>query len=207
MFVMRRSAMLTQSQICIELKMLALDQPSELPRMTKRKRQGFEIQTTFSFDESSYTAKLDVEDDLGDILSVDYAQAAYISRINKGLRRRKDQAQVGFHINPKTGVWLGQPNENEAQNNPERIVQLIVPLVEDRKNALLIRSNERWVADLGEDEEKTLTTVQHALARGIEAVFQLEEGEILLNQRRLVKIERHFYFTRLLRAALVHSVS
>ena len=96
------------------------------------------------------------------------------------MRRRKDQAQVGFHINPKTGVWLGQPNENEAQNNPERIVQLIVPLVEDRKNALLIRFNERWVADLGEDEEKTLTTVQHALARGIEAVFQLEEGEILV---------------------------
>ena len=146
----------------------------------ERKRQGFELQTTFSFDESSYTAKLDLEDDIGEILSVDYAQAAYISRINKGLRRRKDQAQVGFHINPKTGVWLGQPSEDGADNNPERIVQLIVPLVEDRKNALLVRFNQSWVADLGQDEEKTLTTVQHALARGIEAVFQLEEGEILV---------------------------
>ena len=69
----------------------------------ERKRQGFEIQTTFSFDESSYTAKLDVEDDLGDILSVDYAQAAYISRINKGLQR-KDQAQVGFILILKQGL-------------------------------------------------------------------------------------------------------
>ena len=147
----------------------------------ERKRQGFEIQTTFSFDASSYTASMSVTDDEGDIITVDYAQAAYISRINKGLRRRKDKSQIGFFINPKTGVWVGQPKDDGSdEERPDKLTQLIVPLVEDRKNALLIRFDEDWFAELGKESDKTLTTLQHALARGIEAVFQLEEGEILV---------------------------
>ena len=147
----------------------------------ERKRQGFEIQTTFSFDASSYTASMSVTDDEGDIITVDYAQAAYISRINKGLRRRKDKSQIGFFINPKTGVWVGQPKDDGSdEERPDKLTQLIVPLVEDRKNALLIRFDEEWFAEIGKESDKTLTTLQHALARGIEAVFQLEEGEILV---------------------------
>jgi ATP-dependent helicase YprA (DUF1998 family) len=147
----------------------------------ERKRQGFEIQTTFAFDASSYTASMSITDNEGDIITVDYAQAAYISRINKGLRRRKDKSQTGFFINPKTGVWVGQPKDDGSdEERPDKLTQLIVPLVEDRKNALLIRFDEAWFAELGRESDKTLTTLQHALARGIEAVFQLEEGEILV---------------------------
>src|SRR5690606_2966740 len=47
------------------------------------------------------------------------------------------------------------------------------PLVEDHKNALLLQPSE------AELSQAALTTVQHALLRGIEAVFQLEQGEIL----------------------------
>ena len=43
----------------------------------------------------------------------------------------------------------------------------------DRKNALLLQPRDRELS------QKTLATVQHALLRGIETVFQLEEGEIL----------------------------
>lgn len=147
----------------------------------ERKRQGFEILTTFSFDASSYTASLAVSDSAGDILTVDYAQAAYISRVNKGLRRRKDKSLVGFYVNPKTGIWVGQPKDDGSEEErPDQLRQLIVPLVEDRKNALLIRFNEDWLSELEEGTNKTITTIQHALARGIEAVFQLEEGEILV---------------------------
>jgi len=45
--------------------------------------------------------------------------------------------------------------------------------VRDHKNALLVQP-------VGTDlTEETLATVQHALLRGVEAVFQLEEGEVL----------------------------
>ena len=51
--------------------------------------------------------------------------------------------------------------------------QWIVPSVQDRRNALLFRP----AGDT--HSEVTMATVQHALLRGIEAVFQLEEGEML----------------------------
>ena len=55
----------------------------------------------------------------------------------------------------------------------EPVKQRIVPIVQDHKNAALIRV-------LGEPLGTTsMATLQHALARGLELVFQLEEGEIL----------------------------
>ena len=147
-----------------------------------RKRQGFELQTTFSFESASFKSQQVVTDADGEIVTLDFAQAVWISRINKGLRRRKDKDKVGFFINPKSGVWLGEKKENGGtgeENRPDIVRQLIVPLVEDRKNALLLRFPQRWIAGLGQHNRRTLTTIQHALARGIEAVFQLEEGEIL----------------------------
>ena len=146
----------------------------------ERRRQGFDIQTTFSFDESGPATRKQIEDSEGPIATLDFAQAASISRINKGLRRRKDKDRIGFLINPKSGAWVGERKNPEDGKRPEVLRQLIVPLVEDRKNALLLRFPPRWLAGPGDDGRmKTLTTVQHALARGIEAVYQLEEGEIL----------------------------
>jgi hypothetical protein len=48
-----------------------------------------------------------------------------------------------------------------------------VPSVQDRKNALLLQLNDDNLS------QTTVATVQHALMRGVEATFQLEEGEIL----------------------------
>jgi len=53
--------------------------------------------------------------------------------------------------------------------------QWIVPSVEDRKNALFIKP----AIPEKELNPKTVATIQYGLLRGIEEVFQLEEGEIL----------------------------
>ena len=146
-----------------------------------RKRQGFELQTTFSFEGAGSTSRQIVRDLEGEIATLDFAQAARISRINKGLRRRRDKEKVGFFINPKSGAWIGEKKEDGGDDSrPDILRQLIVPLVEDRKNALLLRFPGRWLVQLGPERRRTLTSIQHALARGIEAVFQLEEGEILV---------------------------
>ena len=50
----------------------------------------------------------------------------------------------------------------------------IVPIVRDHKNALLFRFSDPLAY-----APETIATVQHAIMRGIEVVFQLEEGEIL----------------------------
>ena len=145
-----------------------------------RKRQGFDLQTTFSFEGTDPIPRKVVEDAEGDIATLYFAQAARISRINRGLRRRKDKDRSGFFINPKSGAWIGEKKENPDETvSPDTLRQLIVPLVEDRRNALLLRFPDQWLAGLGDERRSALTTIQHALARGIETVFQLEEGEIL----------------------------
>ncbi|HYD51662.1 MAG TPA: DEAD/DEAH box helicase [Gemmatimonadaceae bacterium] len=143
----------------------------------ERQRQGFELQTTFEW--AVREQVLDVRhgtasDGAGSILELHYGPGATITRLNKGLRRRANRKQLGFKIDPVSGYWAKNDDEGEEAGDPMAAArQWIVPSVKDRKNALLVRTVE---ADL---DEVTLTTVQHALLRGIEARFQLEEGEIL----------------------------
>ena len=102
--------------------------------------------------------------------------SAEISRINKGLKRRANQTVFGFYIDPRSGYWAKSEDEDPDVDVPPDVVRPVrsVPIVRDRKNALLcrLRNPERY-------SPKTVGTVQHALMRGIEVVFQLEEGEIL----------------------------
>ncbi len=143
----------------------------------ERQRQGFELQTTFQWAERE--GSVDVRkgvaaDPDGEILRLGYGPSATITRINKGLRRRANKKQLGFRIDPVSGYWAKNEDEDEEIADPTKTArQWIVPSVEDRKNALLVQPAE---PDL---DEVTLVTLQHALLRGIEAVFQLEEGEIL----------------------------
>ena len=141
-----------------------------------RQRQGFEIQTVFSWsiregtlDVLSACAKLNDKP----TLLLDYAPGALISRINKGLRRRKERSLLGFFINTSNGRWT--KGEDEAENgevDPEVAPpQRIVPIVQDNKNAVLLRFPDT------RPSEVTAATLQHALLRGLELTFQLEEGE------------------------------
>lgn len=105
------------------------------------------------------------------ILNLDYGAGARISRINKGLRRRKNKTELGFWIDPATGRWGKGQDESDTPDPDVPTAQLVVPFVQDTKNALLIR-----FAD-GRPSLATSATVQHALLRSIELTFELEEGE------------------------------
>ncbi|WP_192384288.1 DEAD/DEAH box helicase [Mesorhizobium silamurunense] len=145
----------------------------------ERVRQGFDIQTVFSWpmrDGGPQVTEGEFRCDEASILTLQYANSAEISRINKGLKRRAKQTVFGFYIDPRSGYWTKSEDEDADVDAPPDVVKpvRIVPIVRDRKNALLFRFNEpsAYAAE-------TIATVQHALMRGIEVVFQLEEGEIL----------------------------
>lgn len=145
----------------------------------ERVRQGFDIQTVFSWPRKDGRAQItDAEFRCDDatILALQYANSAEISRINKGLKRRKDQMVFGFNIDPRTGYWTKAEDEDADVDAPPDVVKpvRIVPIVRDRKNALLVRFKEPQAL-----QPETIATVQHALLRGIELEFQLEEGEVL----------------------------
>lgn len=147
----------------------------------ERLRQGYEMQTTVQFAENGKALRRDrtlfCDNDDNPILEAQYAPAATVWRMNLGWRRRKDRTVLGFNINPITGYWEADPEEGEQEKKsgepddktqPERIV----PYVEDRRNILILRPEHHL-------EQATLTTLQYALKRGIEAVFQLEESELM----------------------------
>lgn len=162
---------------------LRIDNVETLPaeRITandeERQRQGFDIQTVFTWprrDGVLDVASAAAGDPDGAVLQLDYASGASISRLNKGLRRRREKSILGFGIDPATGRWVGSAEEGDDDGPPEGPAkQRIVPIVQDTKNAVLLRLT-------GEDlPDAAMATLQHALTRGIGLTFQLEEGELL----------------------------
>ena len=146
----------------------------------ERQRQGFDIVTTFEW--SRRGGRLDVIQ--GNVASADgetiattkYASAARLQRLNLGLRRRRNLGDTGFLIDPFTGRWLSSEEADDAatDNDPMRgQPQRIVPMVEDHKNALLLRPVAPFADSIA------AIVVQYALLRGLETEFQLEEGELL----------------------------
>jgi Lhr-like helicase len=142
-----------------------------------RQRRGFDIQTIFAWPrrdgllDVTSSAATDYE---GTVLGIKYASGTTVSRLNKGLRRRREKSIFGFGIDPATGRWVGGEIDEEAEQAPDEPVrQRIVPIVQDNKNAALIRLTGEPPAEIA------MCTLQHAVGRGIEIVFQLEEGETM----------------------------
>ena len=143
-----------------------------------RQRRGFEIRTVFRWREKGEgEQRLSIIADGMPLLEARYGPQTRLSRVNLGLRRRAAKEVIGFDIDTVSGRWL----KNEAKGEEEGADpvkgtrrQTIVPMVEDTKNALLVR----FVDDLGLTNEQ-MATLQHALVRAIEAEHVLEAGELL----------------------------
>ncbi|ARL49461.1 helicase superfamily protein [Burkholderia pseudomallei] len=146
----------------------------------ERVRQGYEMQTTLQFVEEDGRLQVRhavMEDANGVVLELQYGASATVWRMNLGWRRRKKKSLFGFKINPVTGHWMGGADE-AGEPEPDTAAdktppQRIVPYVEDRRNVLIVRPQE-------ELDLKTMATLQYALKRGIEAVYQLEESELMV---------------------------
>src|SRR5690554_210642 len=149
----------------------------------ERQRQGYELQTTYRFlpgpDGKIQQDRAQVHSANEHIANLTYAPAARIWRINRGWRRRKDPNQLGFYINPISGLWSRQDDpaaEGEASQE-EKITektrpQRIVPFVEDHRNLLILTPAQPLPLE-------AMATVQAALKRGIEMTFQIEEAELV----------------------------
>jgi hypothetical protein len=87
----------------------------------ERRHQGFDIQTVFALPKRDGT--LDIvsaiaSDSDGPILSIDYASGATISRLNKGLRRRKKKTFLALASIPRPGAGAAVPRK--AKTTPRR---------------------------------------------------------------------------------------
>lgn len=140
-----------------------------------RQRRGFDLRTIFEWDTQRQEDLL-LKADESPLAVLSYGPQTKLSRVNLGLRRRKEKAHTGFDIDTLTGRWLNDPDADDEQGEDPKAArrQSIVPVVEDTKNALLVRFDQ----GLGLSTAQ-MATLQHALIRAIEAEHVLETGELL----------------------------
>lgn len=112
------------------------------------------------------------------LAQLSYAQAATIWRINIGWKRRREAHGPGFMLDVERGYWEKTEKESEDKKEPDDPFSnrraLVIPFVEDTKNCLLFSPQ-------GQDEsEAFLSTLGHALKRGLLARYGLEDTELVV---------------------------
>jgi ATP-dependent helicase YprA (DUF1998 family) len=142
----------------------------------ERQRQGFEVRTAVKFAEyDGRPARRtgSVGDGDGLVAVIDYGHAATIWRVNMGWSRRANREQLGFVLDTERGYWAR--NDQAVVDDPEDplsgATRRVIPFVEDHRNCLLFQPAE----DLNAGQ---MASLQAALKRGVQAVFQLEEQEL-----------------------------
>jgi very-short-patch-repair endonuclease len=142
----------------------------------ERQRQGFEVRTTIRFAKyegrpSRRTGR--AESAGGTLAALDYGQAATIWRVNMGWSRRTNPNQLGFVLDTQRGYWArdDQATPDDPDDPLSGSTRRVIPFVEDRRNCLLIEP-------AGDLDAAGMASLQAALKRAIQAVFQLEEQEL-----------------------------
>lgn len=163
----------------------------------ERQRQGFELQTAYQFIPDSnghdQTSRAEIKGEGETVADLVYSPSSQIWRINRGWKRRKNQNQLGFFINPMTGYWakndvLDEEEEKSLEDlDSNKQTQLIVPYVEDFRNMLILKPR----IDL---ELEDMATLQAALKRGIEQTYQIEESELATEPLPLEKDRKALMF-------------
>ena len=139
----------------------------------ERVRNGYQVTTHFSpqgFDRNSEA--IVVSQGGQTLLELTYAPSTTMWRINHGWR---SGSSPGFSIDAHAGIWMSESSANTDADNDQPAVELprtgIKPYVSDTKNILLVKVHQP-------QGEGFLPSLTHALRRGIQAEYQIEEVEL-----------------------------
>ncbi len=145
----------------------------------ERIRQGYVVTSHYRFaSDASGPRRRDslVTDPAGTpLLELTYAPAATLWRINHRWRRSRTE---GFILDLQRGIWAKRPDDQgdtsseQADNSdPTTLLHGVRVFVRDTRNILLVRL-------LNHTDEAVVASLQYALQRGIEVVFQVEQQEL-----------------------------
>ncbi|MFM1816406.1 MAG: hypothetical protein RLZ98_3101 [Pseudomonadota bacterium] len=143
----------------------------------ERQRQGFDVRSYFAFPQLGgqpnrrrAAARLDG----ASLALMEYGDACALWRVNLGWARRQHQAEHGFFLDIEKGDWVSQDaaevQEGIAPARPN--ARRVIPYVDDTKNALFLSPN------VPSTDPAFMPSLDAALRRGIQHVFQVEGSEI-----------------------------
>lgn len=159
-----------------------LDQPtvrtSRWVRITsdeeERSRRGYGVTTHFRFSPERNRTRSQARNEDGTVLDILYAPQAELWRVNHGWARSRP-GEEGFALDLTTGNW-GKPDDagEEDEAGPGGgVVSRVLPYVKDSRNILLLHPARKLP-----HADRALVTLAYALQRGIQFVYQVEEGEV-----------------------------
>lgn len=138
----------------------------------ERLREGYAISTHFRFSKDQQgtrrTDAIVLDAEQNQLLTLTYAPAASIYRINHGWKRYRT---AGFSLNPLTGEWKQSPFQDD-QGDDQQASENVRLMVEDTRNLLLVETG-----DLSPDSPEQIS-LQYALQSAIAERFQLETQEL-----------------------------
>ncbi len=142
----------------------------------ERMRQGYVITSHYSFaaDESGtrHTDALTKAADDEPLVELVYAPAATLWRINHRWRRATTD---GYTLDRKRGTWAKRPGDDTDTTldltAEDRLLSGVRLLVRDTRNVLLMQPAMAL-------DDTAFPSLQYALQRGVEAVFEIAEQEL-----------------------------
>ena len=142
----------------------------------ERQRVGYELKTTFRFTEQDGeldARSAEIKTNGQRLGTMTYGDAASIWRINLGWLRRDDQGQRGFVLDVERGYWESNKTaeENDQSDLMSKRLERVVPFVEDRRNALVVRFETQHDLTM-------MASLQSALKQAIQQIYQLEPSEL-----------------------------
>jgi ATP-dependent helicase YprA (DUF1998 family) len=182
-------ARLDKCEFCEQLLDAPLTQLFRLQNVATRRRQrinsdeeersrlGYRLQTGVRFTEpgngpSYHIAEVMTAD--GSLLAhMAYGQQTTLWRINLGWRRSGPE-RMGFVLDLERGRWASErqdQNGNDGDTDMSARTARVIPFVEDRRNALLLRPETALPVPV-------MASLQAALKSAIQVVYQLEDSEL-----------------------------
>ncbi len=137
-----------------------------------RVRMGFEIETFFNIEQGIESAKKILLKNSGELLlKLYYAPSAKIYQVNKKWRAAKDRDGNGFPVGERTGFFKRKKDlDKDDSKDPIKFIQLFTF---DTTDVLYIQPVKALELKL-----EGVISLQYAIKRAIERIFQVESNEI-----------------------------
>lgn len=165
----------SEREIYLDLLEMSETVSEEIDRISceeeERVSQGYEIDIHFSVENMDRVSRAYLKNEGENYLNVRYIPAARMHYINKKWRSSPEK---GFPMGMTSGLWKRKIQVEDGASNPEREpIRNVMLFTTDVADALYLEP----IAPLGLELDGVLT-LQYALKRAIENIFQVESSEI-----------------------------